>query len=169
MLPAWRAVMEKHNGMVAGRGLEEATIFLSSCPRTPNNSAIQLAACLRGSWIISPEVLLGRNGPCVKFNSALTSKRFFFASSNFKAEFPLHWIAILSAYMTSRSKWKMLGSAEEWAMKKADFEGKKRRAEVIAMVGTSEVGPHGCFVPDTLIAFLCNADVARGSIGLLDF
>ena len=160
--------LARHGGTHTAR-LEDATIFVSSNPRNPTCDLITLAACLRGAWVVSPDVLIGRDGPCVKYLPAMNTKRYFWASTQFKTEFPRHWLVILAIYIACKKNWKMLTSAVEWASMKATCEQKHRNAEVIAMVGALEAGPAHCFIPSTLIDFIRNIDDERGTIGILKF
>ena len=147
-----------------------ASVFVAKVPRSPCSSLVNLCAVMRGTWIISPEVLLGRPGPSVKYKSALVTKRVLWSTPAFRQNFRAEWLLILEVLSANSNRWTVLGSAHEWALARNIAEDKKRPAEVITLIGPGEGDPQlkHMFLPADCVAFLANTDPLKGSIGLLD-
>ena len=90
----WHYKLSSLGGMVVNK-LWDANLSVERDARVPKNTIVTLAACLVGAWIITPPVLLGLPGPCIKFKKAMGTKRFIWASPDFMAMHPLEWQLIL--------------------------------------------------------------------------
>ena len=162
----WHYKLSSLGGMVVNK-LWDANLFVERDARVPKNTIVTLAACLVGAWIITPPVLLGLPGPCIKFKKALGTKRFIWASPDFMAMHPLEWQLILELMNSVINKWTLLPSADAWALKKAQYEKKGKPAEVLALVSAHECAANvkHCFGLDDFIKFIASLDVTKGSIG----
>ena len=125
---------------------------------------------MRGSWVISPQVLVGRPGPSIKYNSSLMTKRILWASPAFRSAFPATWLVLLEIVAHCKNRWTLLSTAEQWALARASAEKKAKPSEVLALVDPSEAKPHlkHVFATDDFVQFIASVDVAKGSIGLLN-
>jgi len=110
----WLATLSQIRGTMVSTG-HEANLFVSSNPRAPNNDLITLAACLRGSWIVSPSFFAsaGPAGPSIKYESSLMTRRSIWPSQKFREDFPRHWLCILEILTsTKKPAWTILGTPE---------------------------------------------------------
>ena len=164
----WHYKLSSLGGMVVNK-LWDANLFVERDARVPKNTIVTLAACLVGAWIITPPVLLGLPGPCIKFKKALGTQRIIWASPDFMAMHPLEWQLILELMNSVINKWTLLPSADAWALKKAQYEKKGKPAEVLALVSAHECAANAnvkhCFELDDFIKFIASLDVTKGSIG----
>ena len=168
-LPAgWYAKLASMNGLVVGEPWR-AEIFVSSDPRAPTNTLMTLAACLRGAWIIAPDVLLGKQGPSIKYKSSLVTRRQVFATPSFRSTHAVAWRMILEFVQSAPNRWNMLPDVRKWANARALAESKKRPAEVLAIVAPAEApGMKHCFVLEEFTEFITSVDLSKGSIGSLN-
>ena len=149
--------------------LSKATAFVATNPRKPCDRLVALAAVLRGSWAMSPNVFMGDSGPSVKYIAAFATKRSIFATPLFKRTYPREWLLVLElANSVPNCKWKFLGSAVEWAAARAVVERKGTPTQVLALVGPGEAAAlKHAFSVDGLVDFVGHEDPKMGSIGLL--
>ena len=148
-----------------------ATMFLSNNPLKPNNTLITWAACLRGCWVVSPDVVLGKAGPSIKYFAALNTRRQLFVTPLFRQKFLKEWHILLELLATCSHKWIML-TGTQWARARAVAELKKNPATVIAFMCPEEqsitlCSKIHCFDNQHAISFLAHADPNFGSLGLL--
>ena len=170
---SWNAELEARCRQLQGRVtlvVHMASLFLSREPTNPRNIGVTLSASLQGSWVLSPEVFLGKPGPSVKYRAALNVKRTVWASPNFRNAYPTDWLVMLELIKSHQpNQWTVLSDAREWANRKALAERKNRSAEVLGLLHTDEISPHmkHCFNMKDALSFVSALDPNYGSIGLL--
>ncbi len=168
----WLATLSKYSATVT-REPHKATIFVAANPWQPSEPIVTWAACLIGTWVISPESFVGNRGPSLKYKAAIFTKRKVWASYTFRTDNPLHWLVMLEVLNAhpSTNQWTLLGSSAAWANARAHAERVKRPTEVLAFVGNGERlrlnMPH-VFDGSSWKDFLPNIDPTRGSLGLLN-
>ena len=165
--PQWIQRLHALGGLTASFA-HLGSFFISKVPRNPNSVVVSLVAAMRGSWVISPEVFLGKPGPSVKFVCALQTKRYIWASPNFRSTFANEWRVILEVLSSDSHRWKILPTAMEWATAKVTADAKKRSAEVVALIGPLDEHVKHSYLADEFFKFIANTDSLKGSIGLLD-
>ena len=120
---------------------------------------------------MTPSVLCGTNGACVKYDAALATKRILWVSACFRESNPGIWLLILEAMSCHANKWKLLDAPEAYAGAKVNAIKGNRSAEVLALVTADEAVanplPH-VFVAHTFLDFIKKRDVDRTSLGLTD-
>ena len=171
MSSQWHATLSKYNALVT-KDPHKSNVFISNNPWEPSNAVITWAACLVGAWVISPACFVSGVGPCVKYKGAIFVKRQIWVSEMYRASNQSHWLIlleVLNSYPTTH-RWKLLGSAAEWAVARAAAERQKAPSQVIALVGSDEAQTlrnEHVFDVASAIPFLATVDPTRGSVGLL--
>ena len=150
--------------------LYAAGFFIASNPWKPHNCLFTWSAVMLGAWVITPAVFLNAPGPCVKYRSALLTKRQLWASNDLRVQYPALWLLLLelisrSSVWPPSKRWTVLATPAEYAAAKVKTQG----AEVIALLTAAElernVGVSHTFSPESLLEFLRRTDADRTSLG----
>ena len=156
--------------MLTVKTLADASIFICQNPWRPCDRQIKWAAVLSGAWIMTAETLMGL-GPatCIKFKSALQTRRKIFVSPSFRDDEPGIYTLILEIMIAAgTSKWVWLASGAEWASASVAAEKGNRSAEVLALVTSKDAWaglPH-VFQAYDFLKFVANQDHARTTLGI---
>ena len=169
VLPSnWHAAAPMHEALITQR-IHDATVFISNSPWDPNISLLSWAAALVGGWIMTPEVLLGQPGPCIKYNKALQTKRAVWFSIEFRASEAHLWVLILELLNKINHQRRPILDVRDYCNAKVRAANVSRSAEVLALVTQAEHAanplPH-VFSPRDFLHFIKHQDDTRTCIGL---
>ena len=136
--------------------------------------AIKMVASLRGAWIMMPAVFCMAPGAALKYHAGLASKRIVWVSDRFKHEHPDVWAVLRLVIDEShvhehrrKMQWQLLGSADEWAKARVQFEGTHKSA-VLALVSNAEKAATSAGNVLTLggfLAYVGKLDRGRSTMG----
>lgn len=134
--------------------------------------AVSIAACLKGAWVISPEVFCLAPGPALKFKPALATRRFIWASDGFKEEHPEAWgmLRRVSTPAIGRAQWVFLDSGADWAASKARAIRSNNASKVLALLSSQEAAIQSdevkhAFDFEGLLHFITRYDRSRCTMG----
>ena len=150
---------------VSTDSMHTATIFIGDNPWHLTQRLVQWAAVLSGSWVVTPNVFIKGSGACVKYHSALETRRRVWVSEAARAAHPKTWILLLEVMSVQpRHKWTLLASAADFATAKVAAERAKRSAEVIALCSEAEsqgMRSQHAFPASEFLKFITNVNKFR--------
>ena len=163
----WRDALIE-NGCTVGSS-RDAQVFVSQSPLQLADPVMLWACVLRGGWIVSTDFILQGFGISLKLYAACLTRRHLYVSDEFKAGSPLVWDIINCSTTYPRSQLKLLGSMEEFAVRKASPSNWKSTG-VVALVSDDEISLPGFIgIPHVLnsaglLALLYRQDHTRGTL-----
>ena len=124
---------------------------------------------LVGAWVLQPEVIAGKPGASMKYKASLQTRRKLWCSDAFKVAKPDLWALIVRHVRAPNSRWKLLGTALQFARQRARLDLSKC-STVLALVSDAEI-----LLPEfqerhvhsaaSLLEFITHLDEQRGSTG----
>ncbi len=131
----------------------------------------KIAAALQGSWFLEKSTLMNfnRTGVAIKFNRALASRRWVFMTKRFSEGSARIAQVIRTFSAPQMSSWRLITSAEDFAVRKHRAIERRKSTEVIALISPEEANVFSevsnVYTIDQLAEFVTSVDRNVSSVG----
>lgn len=169
-------VIASKRGLVVDAVRTDADVFLVPDPGKPGLRIAWIAA-LKGARIGTSKYILsgGRSGACVKYERALSSKRFIWVSPGFCTVHPDTTVILEECMRSPGTQWKKLGSQLEFVRRSYKVFSTGRLKSVLGLATLAEKrcspvlrGLGNVFDSRAFLTFISKVDLANSSSGMCD-